>query len=64
MDWFGLLRIGVTGLGLRPAEFWNLTPAEFWLMAGLGAENGAMDRTGLEALMALHPDAIGGQNHV
>ena len=27
-DWPGLMRAGICGLGLRPAEFWALTPAE------------------------------------
>ncbi len=31
-DWPSLLRAGVRGLGLRPAEFWALTPAELHLL--------------------------------
>jgi uncharacterized phage protein (TIGR02216 family) len=30
------MRAGITGLGLRPAEFWALTPAELRLMLGEG----------------------------
>ena len=27
-DWQQLMRVGVTGLGLSPRSFWQLTPAE------------------------------------
>lgn len=56
LDWPGLMRAGIRGAGLRPAEFWALTPAE--LMMVLGVEPGAapMGRAGLEALAARYPD--------
>lgn len=68
LDWAGLMRAGLQGpglggLGLRPAEFWELTPAELALMlgvepeAGAGVRAGAMSRSGLDALMAQFPDA-------
>ena len=34
LDWAGLMRAGLHGLGLRPAEFWALTPVELQLMLG------------------------------
>jgi len=55
-DWPALLRAGVQGLGLRPAEFWALTPAELRLMLGEGRGPRPMARDGLEALVAAFPD--------
>jgi len=55
-DWPALLRAGVQGLGLRPAEFWALTPAELSLMLGEQAGPRPMARDGLEALLAAFPD--------
>ncbi|WP_449041569.1 rcc01693 family protein [Paracoccus sp. (in: a-proteobacteria)] len=68
LDWAGLLRTGLQGLRLRPAEFWELTPAELALMlgvepgagAGAGVRAGAMTRSALDALMARFPDADAG----
>lgn len=56
LDWPGLMRAGIPGLGLRPAEFWALTPAELALM--LGIEGGArqMTRDRLAELAAQFPD--------
>jgi uncharacterized phage protein (TIGR02216 family) len=34
IDWPGLMRAGLHGLGLRPVEFWALTPVELMLMLG------------------------------
>lgn len=57
-DWPVLMRAGLQGLGLKPAEFWALTPAELRLM--LGQEGaGAMTRGGLDTLMAQWPDQAG-----
>jgi len=60
LDWTGLMRAGLKGLGLRPAEFWALTPAELRLM--LGRETGAapLARDRLEELLMAYPDAKGG----
>jgi len=55
-DWPALLRAGVQGLGLRPAECWALTPAELSLMLGEQAGPRPMARDGLEALLAACPD--------
>lgn len=54
-DWGALLKAGVQGLGLRPAEFWALTPAELRLMLGEGARP-AMGRARLEELAERWPD--------
>ncbi|SEH60041.1 phage tail assembly chaperone [Paracoccus alkenifer] len=69
LDWPGLMRAGlhgpgVGGLGLRPAEFWDLTPAELALMlgvepaagAGAGMRAAAMTRSALGELMVRFPD--------
>lgn len=58
LDWPGLLRAGLTGAKLRPAEFWALTPVE--LMVLLGREGAApMGRARLEELAAAYPDEGG-----
>ncbi|WP_420394961.1 rcc01693 family protein [Nioella sp.] len=55
-DWPGLMRAGMQGLGLTPAEFWALTPAELLLMLGDPGGAAPMGRAGLEALAARFPD--------
>lgn len=57
LDWPGLMRVGLRGLGLRPWEFWRLTPAELALMLGQGASASPLTRARLEALSAQWPDA-------
>lgn len=54
-DWPSLMRAGIRGLGLRPAEFWALTPAELHLLLGQ-AGAGALGRRQLDALMSAYPD--------
>lgn len=57
LDWPGLMRAGVRGMGLTPQQFWALTPAELALM--LGIEPGAghvMTRAKLADLSAKFPD--------
>lgn len=56
-DWHGLMRVGMRGLGLRPAEFWALTPAELALMLGVERGAGIMTRSRLEEIAARFPDA-------
>ena len=60
MDWAGLMRAGLRGLGLRPAEFWALTPAEWLVMLGAEARGAPMARARLEELARLYPDGRGG----
>ncbi len=59
MDWPGLMRAGIRGLGLRPAEFWRLTPAELALMLGDAAAARPMNRAALRALAESFPDRVG-----
>lgn len=56
IDWPGLMRAGLHGLGLRPEEFWRLTPLELRIM--LGAEQAALPltRARLAELAAAFPD--------
>ncbi|SOB98664.1 uncharacterized phage protein (TIGR02216 family) [Rhodobacter sp. JA431] len=56
LDWPGLLRAGLQGLRLRPAEFWALSPAELALMLGAKGQGGALSRAGLAALVKRWPD--------
>jgi uncharacterized phage protein (TIGR02216 family) len=57
VDWPGLMRLGLVGLGLSPDVFWALTPAELMLLAGDGGGGRAgMTRAGLDALRARFPD--------
>lgn len=55
-DWPVLMRAGMRGLGLRPAEFWDLTPAELRLMLGQDSGVAPMGRDRLSRLMADFPD--------
>lgn len=54
-DWPALMRTGIRGLGLRPAEFWALTPAELRLMLGDAAPP-VMRRCRMDQLLAAFPD--------
>lgn len=56
LDWAGLMRLGLRGLGLRPAEFWQLTPVELMVMLGREAGAPPMTRARLEALARVFPD--------
>jgi uncharacterized phage protein (TIGR02216 family) len=58
-DWPALMRAGLQGLGLRPAEFWALTPVELRLMLGERQGVQPMARAGLEALLRAFPDRQG-----
>jgi uncharacterized phage protein (TIGR02216 family) len=59
-DWPALMRAGLQGLGLKPAEFWALTPVELRLMLGDREGVRPMARDGLEALRRAFPDEDGG----
>ncbi|MGV6812470.1 MAG: rcc01693 family protein [Brevirhabdus sp.] len=58
-DWPGLMRAGMRGLGLGPAEFWALTPAELLFLTGQGTSTPPMSRARLRELAALYPDKTG-----
>ncbi|MDP3339665.1 rcc01693 family protein [Frigidibacter sp.] len=56
MDWPGLMRAGLRGLGLMPEQFWRLTPAELAIMLGAEAGAGPLTRARLEDLARRWPD--------
>lgn len=58
VDWPGLMRAGVRGFGLKPAEFWALTPAELELMLGKPGGVAPLGRARLEDLMRAFPDQV------
>lgn len=58
LDWPGLMRAGLGGLGLLPADFWDLTPLELIILLGPQEAAMGMNRSGLEALMSRFPDAV------
>lgn len=63
LDWPGLMRAGLRGLSLKPAEFWALTPVELMVMLGReGGQAAALTRDRFEALLADFPDH--GSGHV
>ncbi len=61
MDWSGLMRAGLRGLGLQPEQFWALTPAELLLMLGDGAGNAPLTRARLDQLALEFPDKVKGE---
>lgn len=61
LDWPGMMRAGLHGLGLKPAELWALTPIELLVM--LGREGGgarALGRDRFEDLLRTYPDRTEG----
>ncbi|RFP87614.1 phage tail assembly chaperone [Rhodobacteraceae bacterium 63075] len=56
IDWARLLAVGLTRLGLKPAEFWALSPAELMLMLEPMGGARPLDSTGLDALLSAYPD--------
>ena len=56
LDWPGLMRAGLYGLRLTPAEFWALTPAELQVMLGADNTRAPMGRSRLDELRASFPD--------
>ena len=56
IDWPGLMRAGMLGLGLEPAVFWRLTPIELKIMLGAEKTTPALTRARLEELAAAFPD--------
>jgi len=57
IDWPGLMRAGLNGLGLHPRDFWALTPVELMVMLGREGADSRFTRASLDALMARFPDA-------
>ncbi|MBE2277698.1 MAG: phage tail assembly chaperone [Rhodobacteraceae bacterium] len=60
IDWAGLMRAGLQGLGLEPAAFWRLTPAELRIMLGVERAAPPLTRARLEELAAAFPDVTRG----
>lgn len=56
IDWAGLMRAGLTGLGLTPEVFWRLTPVELRMMLGAEMTAPPLTRARLEELVAAFPD--------
>ena len=55
-DWPGLMRAGLVGLSLKPAEFWALTPVELLLLLGIEGGQPPMARARLNELAKAFPD--------
>ena len=64
LDWPAMMRAGMMGLGLKPADFWALTPAELRLMLGQTEVAAPLNRAGLDALLAAYPDHAKGTEDV
>lgn len=60
IDWPGLMRAGMLGLGLSPDAFWRLTPLELRIMLGADRAAPALTRTRLEELASAFPDITKG----
>lgn len=56
IDWPGLMRVGLHGLGLAPEAFWRLTPVELRIMLGAEAMVPPLTRARLAELAAAFPD--------
>ena len=56
IDWPGLVRAGLHGLGLHPDVFWRLTPVELRIMLGAEAAAPPLTRARLAELAAAFPD--------
>jgi uncharacterized phage protein (TIGR02216 family) len=63
IDWPGLMRAGLRGLGLRPDQFWRLTPAELQMMLGTDVAPTRFTKARLDALAAAYPDITKGQDN-
>lgn len=57
IDWPGLMRAGMNGLGLTPDVFWRLTPIELKMMLGADRTTPGLTRARLDELAAAFPDA-------
>lgn len=55
-DWPGLMRAGLGGLRLSPAQFWALSPAELLVMLGTDAGRAPLTRQRLAELAKRFPD--------
>ncbi len=56
IDWAGLMRAGLQGLGLTPDAFWRLSPIELRIMLGAQDAPPPLTRARLVELAAAFPD--------
>ena len=56
IDWPGLMRAGMQGLGITPDVFWRLTPIELKIMLGADRVSPALTRARFDELAASFPD--------
>lgn len=56
IDWPGLMRAGLQGLGLAPEAFWRLTPMELRIMLGVDSATPPLTRARLDELSRAFPD--------
>lgn len=61
LDWRGLMRAGLHGLHLTPAQFWALTPIELQIMLGLSQGSAPMGQARFAELQRAFPDAEKGK---
>lgn len=58
IDWPGLMRAGMQGLGLTPDQFWRLSPVELRIMLGAERAAPALTRARFEELASAFPDTL------
>lgn len=63
IDWAGLMRAGLQGLGLAPDVFWRLSPIELRIMLGADSALPPLTRARLAELAAAFPDVATGVGH-
>ncbi len=63
IDWAGLMRAGLQGLGLTPDAFWRLSPIELRIMLGADSALPPLTRDRLAELAAAFPDVAIGAGH-
>lgn len=56
IDWAGLMRVGLHGLGLTPEVFWRLSPVELRTMLGGDGKAEPITRARLDELSRAFPD--------
>lgn len=59
IDWPGLMRAGLQGLGLAPEAFWKLTPMELRMKLGAELLGQPLTRDRLDELARRFPDGRG-----
>jgi uncharacterized phage protein (TIGR02216 family) len=63
IDWAGLMRAGLQGLGLTPDAFWRLSPIELRIMLGADSAAPPLTRARLAELAAAFPDVGKGEGY-